>query len=218
MKVWTLSFTLCALLLAGCAVNNKPYDYAAYRQANPRSILVLPPVNKTVDTKATLSFYSNTQMPLAEAGYYVFPIALAYETFKANGFTVPDEIHQISPTRLSEIFGADAAMYITVTDYGTKYFVIGSASIVTANAVLIDLKSGNTLWEGTASASSEEGKNNQGSLAALLISALAKQIVGTVVDESYGVSKITSARLLSSGLPNGVLYGPYHPDFGKPSK
>lgn len=217
MNLRTVSLLLCSFAFTGCAVK-KPYDYTDYRESNPRSILVLPPVNKTADTKATLSFYSNTQRPLAEAGYYVFPIALTYETFKGNGFTVPDEIHQISPARLSEIFGADAAMYITVKDYGTRYFVIGSASIVAADAILVDLKNGKKLWEGTATASSEEGKNNQGGLASLLISAIAKQIVGTVIDESYGVSKITNARLLSSGLPNGVLHGPYHPEYGKPSK
>lgn len=207
---------LSGFLLLGCA-GPSPYNYSEYKQANPRSILVLPPVNKTTDTKATLGFYSNTQKPLAEAGYYVFPVAVVYETFKNNGYTVSDDIHQIGASKLHEIFGADAAMYITVKDYGTRYFVFGSVSVVTAEAILVDLRSGKKIWEGTATASSEEGKNNQGGLAALLISAIAKQIVGTAVDESYGVSKITNLRLLSAGLKNGVLYGPYHPDYGKPT-
>jgi len=215
-------FITCILLLSGCATTAPtPYDYSAYRASNPKSILVLPPVNKSPDTKASLGFYSNTQRPLAEAGYYVFPISLVHETFKNNGFTEYDDIHQINPAKLHEIFGADAAMYITITKYGTSYRVIASESAVSANATLVDLRSGATLWEGSASANSNEGKNNnQGGLAALLVEAIIKQVVGTIVDESHGVSKITNARLFSAGTSQGrgILYGPYHPNFDNSTK
>ena len=79
-----------------------------------------------------------------------------------------------------------------------------------------DLKTGAVLWEGIATASSEESQNNQqGGLAALLVTAIVKQIVGTTVDQSYEISKITNARLFSAGLRNGVLYGPRSPLYKK---
>ena len=41
------------------------------------------------------------------------------ETFKYNGLTTPNDIAEVSPAKLREIFGADSALYMTVTRYGT---------------------------------------------------------------------------------------------------
>ena len=141
-------FTLLALL-GGCAPT-KSVDYSAFKQAKPRSILVLPPLNESPDVKATYSMLSQVTFPLAEAGYYVVPVALADETFRQNGLTSAGDVHQVSPAKLREIYGADAALYVTVSDYGTRYMVISSATIVTASAKLVDLRSGTTLWTGAA--------------------------------------------------------------------
>jgi hypothetical protein len=211
------NFAACAvvLTLVGCATK-PPYDYTYFRNSDPRSILVLPPKNSSPDVTATYGFYSNTQRPLSEAGFYVLPVTVVDEVFKANGISVADEMHLVSTKKLNEIFGADAGLYINIKDYGTKYFVIGSAAVVTAEAKLIDLKTGVLLWEGVATASSEEGQNNQqGSLAALLVTAIVKQIVGTAVDQSFQTGKITSARLFTAGLKNGLLHGPRSPLYKK---
>ncbi|MFN7446508.1 MAG: GNA1162 family protein [Curvibacter sp.] len=137
------------------------------------------------------------------------------EHFRTNGRTVADDIHRVSPGKLREVFGADAALYIEITDYGTRYFVVGSASIVSAEARLVDLRTGQQLWTGRATASSEEGQNDQGGLASLLIGALVKQMVGTVADQSYTVSKITAVRLLSANSPGALLSGPRSPNYKK---
>ena len=216
MKLFKI-FATCAvvLTLVGCATK-PPYDYTNFKNSDPKSILILPPKNSSPDVKATYGFYSNTQRPLSEAGFYVLPVTVVDEIFKTNGISVVDEMHMVNAKRLNEIFGADAGLYINIKDYGTKYFVIGSASIVTAEARLVDLKTGAVLWEGIATASSEESQNNQqGGLAALLVTAIVKQIVGTTIDQSHEISKITNARLFSAGVLNGVLYGPRSPLYKK---
>ena len=202
-----------AILLGGCA--QTPKDYSAYRAADPKTILILPPRNSTPEVMATYGFYANTQSPVAESGYYVLPITLVEEHFRTNGMTVADDIHQVPYGRLREVFGADAALYINVTEYGTKYYIVGSAAVVTAEAQLVDLRTGEQLWTGKASASSEESNNNQGGGAALLLAALVKQVVGTLSDQSYTVSKMTTMRLLSANSPNALLPGPRSPDYKK---
>lgn len=203
-----------ALVMAGCAT--KPKDYSAYKAADPKIILILPPKNSTPEVGAIYGFYSNTQSPVAESGYYVLPITLVDEHFRVNGLTAPDDIQQVNHAKLREVFGADAALYINVIDYGTRYFLIGSAAIVTAEARLIDLRTGTELWNGKASASSEEGNNNnQGGLAGLLITALVKQVAGTLTDQSYTVGKMTSVRLLSAASPGALLPGPRSPNYKK---
>lgn len=206
---------LLALAVLGGCVSPKTVDYSAYKQSRPKTILVLPPLNNSPDVKASYSMLSQVTYPLAEAGYYVLPIALVDETFRQNGLTTPADIHQTPANKLQEIFGADAALYITVSEYGTRYMVISSETVVTASAKLVDLKTGTTLWTGTARASSEEGGNNSGGgLIGMLITAAVKQVINSSTDAGYPIAGITSARLLSAGHPAGLLYGPRSPKYG----
>lgn len=207
--------TLAILILAGCASKQTKYDYTAYKQSRPRSVVILPPINESPDIKATYSMLSQMTFPLAEAGYYVFPVAAVDETFKHNGLTTANDIQSVSFKKLREIFGADAALYVTVNKYGTTYAVIDSFTAVTATAKLVDLKTGNTLWEGTASASNNEGNNNSGGgLVGMLVAAAVKQIINTATDAAHPVAGTASNRLLSAGSANSILYGPYSPKFG----
>lgn len=206
---------MAAALLAGCAAPVKT-DYTALRAAKPLSILVLPPVNDSNDVNATFSMLSHATYPLAEGGYYVMPVTLVNETFQQNGMTVATDMHEVPVAKLKEIFGADAALYMKITKYGTTYTVLSSAAIVSAEARLVDLSTGTLLWSGRASASSDEGNNNSGGgLAGLLVTAIVKQIMNNVTDASHNVAGITSTRLLSAGTPNGLLYGPRSPLYGK---
>jgi hypothetical protein len=201
------------VILSGCASQKKSFDYSAFRESNPRSIVILPPLNHSPDVRATYSFYTTVTMPVAEAGYYVFPIALVDQTFKENGLPTPGEMHQASLTKLREVFGADAALYITITQYGSVYSVIDSSVIVSANADLIDLKTGKLLWTGTATASSSEGENKGGgSITGILINAIVKQILGNIGDQGRSIASVTSNRLFSLS-ENGILPGPRSPDY-----
>lgn len=201
------------VILSGCAGQKKSFDYSAFRESNPRSIVILPPLNHSPDVRATYSFYTTVTMPVAEAGYYVFPIALVDQTFKENGLPTPGEMHQASLNKLREVFGADAALYITITQYGSVYSVIDSSVIVSANADLIDLKTGKLLWTGTATASSSEGENKGGgSITGILINAIVKQILGNIGDQGRSIASVTSNRLFSLS-ENGILPGPRSPDY-----
>jgi hypothetical protein len=206
---------LGVLLLAGCATR-PGYDYSAFRESRPRSILVLPPLNDSPDVNATYSMYAQTTLPLAESGYYVLPVTLVDEAFRQNGLTAPADIQQVPLKKLREIFGADAALYIKVTHYGTKYMIVSSETRVSAEGKLVDLRSGATLWEGRATASSAEGDNNSGGGAlGLLLKAVITQIADTLSNRGHPIAGITADRLLSAGRPNGILYGPRSPKYQK---
>lgn len=205
------------LVLQGCATLPQPYDYTAYKQAMPASILVLPPVNATPEVQATPSVLAQVTLPLAESGYYVLPVSLVDETLRNNGMHTPEDAHQIAPAKLREIFGADAGLYMTVTRYGSVYKVLNSETAVSLQAKLVDLRSGQLLWEGAASASSAEQQNNsQGGLIGLLVKAVVDQIISASTDRSHPMAGLASQRLLAAGRPNGLLYGPRSPAYGKP--
>lgn len=211
MTIRWFSLLLSFLLLGGCATQAK-YDYSSFRESRPASILLLPPLNSSPDVNATYSMLAQATLPLAESGYYVFPVTLVDETFKQNGMTMPADIHQVPANKLHEIFGADAALYINVKQYGTTYAIIASETRVTAEGKLVDLRSGKTLWVGSATASSNEGNNNSGGgLVGLLVKAVVSQIIDSLSNRGHAIAGITSNRLLAAGRPNGILYGPRSP-------
>lgn len=212
-----LASALAIAVLNGCA--NKPlapYDYTEFKLSNPKSILVLPPVNKTPEVRAPHSMLAQVTFPLSESGYYVLPVSLVDETLKENGITQAQDAHELPLAKLREIFGADAALYITMTKYGTVYQVLDSNTTVSAEARLVDLKTDKVLWTGRASASTAEQQNqNQGGLAGMLITAIVKQIVGTATDQSHPMAGVTSQRLLTAGRFHGLLHGPRSPFYNK---
>ena len=218
MKGLFAFFTLAlALLATGCSTGNKrSTDYSAFRESKPRSILVLPPKNQSPDVNASNSLLSVVTMPLAESGYYVFPVAVVSETFKQNGVTNPDDISSVPLKKLHDTFGADAVMYISITDYGTSYQVVNSDTRVTATARLVDSRTGKELWTGGATASSNEGqKNSGGGLIGVLLTAAITQIAHTSTDKAHDIAEVTGARMFSAGSNGGLLYGPRSPNYNK---
>ena len=199
---------LAALLLTGCVPHKALYDYSAFRASKPASILVLPADNKAPDVNAAHSFTSQVTRPLAEAGYYVFPVAVVEETFQQNGLTSGHEIQAVSTKRLHDIFNADSALYISITDYGTSYQVIQSITRVTVSARLVDLRSGKEIWQGFATANDAENDSNNNSIIGMLVMAAVKQIASNVSDKAHTIADVTSARLLAQNEQGGLLTGP----------
>ncbi|WP_053293610.1 DUF799 domain-containing protein [Burkholderia pseudomallei] len=213
-----LSVLSIVALLSACAQPVKRPDYTAFKKSQPRSILVLPPVNETNDVAATYGMLSQMTLPLAEAGYYVVPVAVMDETFKQNGLTNAAEIQGTSPAKLREIFGADAALYSKVTKYGSVYQIVDSTTVVAASAKLVDLKTGDVLWQGNGRATGKEMGNNVNvgafGIVGVLVQAAVKQVAHSLTDEGHDVAALTSNRLLSAGSPNGLLYGPRSTKYG----
>jgi hypothetical protein len=215
----TSSIRIAALaavaLLAGCAHKPVPYDYTAFRKASPRTLLVMPPINDSPEVKAGSSIWAQATLPLSEAGYYVLPVTLVDETFRQNGIQTANDAQDIPLAKLRDFFGADAAVYIKVTKYGTSYHVISSDTVVEAQARIVDLRSGDLLWEGHAVASSAEQGNGGGSPLAQLVAAVVKQIISTTTDAAYGYAGVADSRLLGAPRFNGVLPGPRSPAYGR---
>jgi hypothetical protein len=194
-----------ALVLSGC-VTVKPKDYTEFRKSHPRSILVLPPVNETTEVNASSSLLTTTTRPIAELGYYVFPVMVVDRYFKENGVAVPAEMHQVPLDKLYRVFGADAVLYVTIEKYGSKYQVIASNTFVTARGKLVDGRTGVNLWEGRAQAQSQ-GQSG-------LLEALVEQVVNKMTDQAHLVAAMASQQLLTTP-GQGLLNGPRRPEGGK---
>ena len=210
-----IAVAILAIFFTGCSVKEpEPYDYSAFLQKKPRSILVLMPTNDSTDVTGSAAVLANAVAPLSEVGYYVFPVTLVNDTFKQNGITEPNEIATMPLNKLDKIFHADSVLYINIKDYGTSYAVISSSTKVVLEAKLIDIKSGAKLWEGTATAI-EDSSSGQSSLLGMLVSAVISQVANTISDRSYDLAAMADAYLFSSNCHNCILYGPYSTHYGK---
>lgn len=201
-----------ALVLAACA-SPKPYDYTNLREHPPRSIVVLPPTNSSPDVKATYGYLSTVTMPLAEKGYYIFPVEVVDQFMKENGLPSANEMQAVPLPKIQEILGADAVLYINVSQYGTRYELIDSVTQVTATAKLVDVKTGIVLWDGNVNLaqSANQGMSAGNPLAYLIAAALnavVSQIISSSTDHAHDVSKIANAQLFYN-KDKGLLDGPY---------
>ncbi|HSU57391.1 MAG TPA: GNA1162 family protein [Candidatus Dormibacteraeota bacterium] len=196
---------LAALLVSGCASS---YDYTNFRAHRPRSIVVLPPLNESTDVNGTYGYLSTATMPLAEMGYYVFPIAEVDELFKENGMPTAGEMHQAPLSKIREIIGADAVLYITLKAYGTKYQIINSATVVRAEARLVDTATGTLLWQGQLFAEEDSASGN---LIGDLVSAALDQMINKSTDRAHSLCRAANGGF--GVKEQGLLYGPYHPGF-----
>lgn len=213
MSMSCRSLAMVALLVAlnGCATVPPP-DYAAFRAHEPRSILVLPPLNSTVAVDAPYSWLSTITMPLAEDGYYVFPMSVVDAFLKENGLPTPGEMHGVPVQKLGEVFGADAVLYLTITQYGQKYVVVSSNTVVGATARLVDTKTGLQLWEGKVNLVQSSG--GSGNLIADMVIAAIEQIVESSTDQAHLLSRSANFLLVHDQV-RGIPYGARHPKHGQ---
>jgi hypothetical protein len=200
-----------APLFAGACATPEPYDYSLYHQHMPRSVLVLPPLDNTLEVEATYAYLSTVTEPLAERGYYVFPVAVVDRMLRDNGLSGPAEMHGAPIDRLREVFGADAVLYVTLQDWGTSYRVLDSATEVSVEAHLVDLHTGTEIWSGshTAVVSSSSGS---GDVIGMLVGAVVNQIASSVSDPSLDVARDCN-NVLFCNTHSGLLLGPHHPEY-----
>jgi hypothetical protein len=197
-----------ALLVAGCP-EVAPPDYGPYRAHMPRSLVVLPPLNETTSVDAPYAYLSTVSRPLAECGYYVLPVAVVDAFMKENGLPTPGEMQAVSLEKLHEVLGADAVLYVTITEWGQKYRVISSDTVVKAEVKLVDVGTGTTLWTGTAfgQQSSSAGQTDP---IAILISAVITQVLASFTDPAHDLARRANGAMVFNPR-QGLLLGPFHP-------
>ncbi len=133
------------VLISGCATVPKK-DYTAFNLAAPRSILIVPVVNRSVDVDAPNYFLSSITIPVAEQGYYVFPVNAVKRVLEDNGLSDADMVHKALAPKLAALFGADAVLYISINRWDARWMLLSTTITVDLTYVLKDGKTGDVLW------------------------------------------------------------------------
>ena len=195
------------IVVSGCATV-EPYDYTALKANAPRSILVMPPMNNSVEVTAPYSFLSTITAPLAESGYYVFPVSVIDTFLKENGLPTPAEMNSVPLEKIDEIIGADAVLYVSIDDWGQKYNVLSSITVVKGHLKLVSVKTGDLLWDAPIFAQHDPNSGNGNGLVGALVGAIVSQIAGEISDNTPLVSRMANNMAINANQ-RGLLYGPY---------
>ncbi len=208
--IWLLTALL--LLTAGCTVREP--DRSVFEAHRPRSILVVPMLNETTALDAPAVVAAIVSRPLAERGYYVFPVYLTEALLRDLGLSEAGHVHALPPERFRELFGADAVLFVTITDWGNKYLIVDAASVVTLAFVLRDTRTGTVLWEATETVSQSNGGAVGGDPIAMLIAAAVGYLFSQAFDVDYRPLATRAAIQAIMDPVNGLPAGPYAAEYG----
>lgn len=109
--------SLFVLLLTSCGETKnftRGDNYPKMYEEKPTSILIMPPINRTVNVEAKEYFYSSLAVPLCEKGYYVISPFLAMETLKSESAYDSEMFLESNLSKFHEVFGADAALFTII--------------------------------------------------------------------------------------------------------
>lgn len=205
-RQYLLLFPVVVIFASGCATS--PYDYSAFEKSKPRSIVIIPPNNSSLNVNAPYIYLSTLSRPLAEKGYYVFPVSVIDHFLKENGLPTPAEMNGIPLDKIGEHIGADAVLYINIEDWGQKFQIISSVARVEASLRLVDVKTGELLWESTAIAQ-QSSSDGGGGLVGALVSAIVTQVMAsTIADPTPNLARQANNLAINSQV-RGMLDGPY---------
>ncbi len=146
MKIKNLFLAMFVFVsLTGCATMATK-DYTKFNNASPKSILIVPVVNRSVEVAAPDYFLSTISIPIAERGYYVFPVHMIKRVLEDDGLSDADLVHNAPTEKLCELFGSDAVLYISIEKWEAKYMVFTTQVTVELSYILKDGQTGEELW------------------------------------------------------------------------
>jgi hypothetical protein len=137
---------LLALGLAGCAATRAPADLSAFRAAAPRSIVVVPVVNRSLEVDAANYMLTTISVPLAEKGYYVFPVHTVKFVLEQEGFYEPERVQQQPPADIAQFFDADAVLFVTIDRWDAQYILFSTTVTVGVNYRMYN-RQGQEIWK-----------------------------------------------------------------------
>lgn len=206
-KIISCFFVAILLVLTGCTTTSPSYDYTQLKNHAPRSILVIPPMNNSIEPNAPYIYLSTITSFLAEKGYYVFPVAVIDTFLKENGLPTPAEMNTIPLDKIDTYIGADAVLYVTLDDWGQNFAVFSSNTVVKGAVKLVSVKTGELLWDAPINFV-QQSNNSEGVGLGALISAVATQIINDIHDNTPQVARQANYIAINNKT-RGLLNGPY---------
>lgn len=201
-------FGLIAAFLSGCAVTQPP-DLTAFKEVRPRSILVVPPANKSLDVDAPNYLLTTLPYPIAEKGYYVFPVHTVKTVLEQEGLYEGEQVRQHPTQALADLFGADAVLYVTINKWDAQYALLSTVVTVDFDYEIVN-RDGGSLWKANQKMQYSPQQAQGGHPIAMLISAAVSAAVTRAAPNYMPLTKQANNIVLRTGV-TAIPDGPYMP-------
>ncbi len=150
-KAITLSVLLIIVLLTTSCAEKKVMitrgaAFPDIYEEQPRSILVLPPINKSATPEATIYYSATIETPLRSAGYDVIPTESVTKTMKQKGIQDTNELYTVPLNTLYKYFGSDAVLYTKIKQWEEAHTGFISRLIISIDSELMSTKTSKQLW------------------------------------------------------------------------
>lgn len=211
MKIALLSLIFIAL--TGCVAQPVKHDMSAFQAAAPRSILVVPIINKSLDVDAPNYVLAALPIPIAEKGYYVFPVNTTKYVLEQEGYYESERIQQQPTTTLAKLFGADAVLYVTINRWDAQYAFITTTVTVEFDYRMVS-KDGTEIWKENKRMQYQPQNNNAGSPIAALVAAVVSAALTRASPNYMPLAQQANQQVFILG-PNAIPNGPYRPATAK---
>lgn len=112
------------IFLTSCSTYTRSSQYPKFYEEKPLTLLVMPPINNTLNVEAKDLLYTSISYPLIEAGYYVISPHLALEFLKAESAYDSELFIDQDAAAFKRVFGADAVIFSVIDEWEKKGFGI----------------------------------------------------------------------------------------------
>ena len=202
-----IGLTVALLSLTGCMTPPVKPDQSALLNAAPRSILIVPTINRSLDVDAPNYVLASLPIPIAERGYYVFPVNTTKFVLEQEGFYEAERIHEQPPESLAKLFGSDAILYVAIKQWDAKFAVFTTVVTVDFDYRLVS-KNGVELWRDNKRMQYQPQNNNNNAISpmAALLVAVINAAVARAAPNYMPLTQQANQEVFVTGsnaLPNG---------------
>jgi hypothetical protein len=149
-------------------------------------------------------------VPLAELGYYVFPVNTVKVVLEQEGLHEPEQIRRMEPPQLTALFGADAVLYVTIKRWDAQYAFIATTVTVEFDYEMYS-RDGRKIWEATKKMAYSPQQNQGGHPLAILIAAAITAAATRAAPNYIPLTQQANAAVLVME-PTRLPAGPYASD------
>ncbi len=202
------SILLGVFILTACVpappTVTKLTEFPKMYDQQPRSILILPPMNESTDAEAKDYYMTTTEMPFALMGYYTFPTEMVSDIMKQEGVYDTEILYNMPVNKFYEYFGTDTVLFTTIKKWDVSYIVLASHLTIEIEAKLVSTKTSEELWKYTGTVVVDLGAGDGGgSLAGLLIAAVITAV------NTASADYVQHARTANGRIIYTLPFGPY---------
>jgi hypothetical protein len=204
------TLTILILIFTGCGPTyiTKGAAFPKMYDQQPKSLLILPPMNESTDAEAKDYYITTTEMPFALMGYYTFPTEMVSDIMKQEGIYDTELLYNMPLNKYFEYFGADAVLFTKIKKWNVSYAVVASTLTVSIEAKIVSTKTSEVLWKYTGTVVEDlSGGNSGGGLAGLIANIIASAI-NTATADYVRYAKVANNRIIYT-LPAGP-YNEYY--------